>query len=328
MSFYDDPVQAVHDELERLEQAITVTLQEIVPAMQRTASKRIATPLGERASMLRLRQIQEQRAGSTPYASTSVDKENVDSNNRSVAPFSLPKVVTPTQLVYLPKFRGKHPDPPGIHARTARRALEPKVSHANSYFNIAPGSTGFTLEGDQGLDGEFFTDQLMKETQDAGRSSAQTSDDSLNIIDLDPTQRYSPATTRKRPRDESGEDNDEPLQSASVLETRKDPSNGYRDPMDTSAAVCDSVLQSHEQDHTPTDPPRRPRMFDSRFDNPIVARLVTPEEYRVPGFRSRRSMLSLSTILDESDTATLTLPTTSKTARSLSEPTPGVSSRR
>lgn len=29
MSFYDDPVQAVHDELERLEQAITLTLQEI-----------------------------------------------------------------------------------------------------------------------------------------------------------------------------------------------------------------------------------------------------------------------------------------------------------
>ncbi|KAG0360192.1 hypothetical protein BG005_011249 [Podila minutissima] len=328
MSFYDDPVQAVHDELERLEQAITLTLQEIVPAMQMTASKRIATPLGERASMLRLRQIQEQRAGSTPYASTSVDKENVDPNNRPVAPFSMPKVVTPTQLVYLPKFRGKHPDPPGIHARTEGRALEPKVSHANSYFNIAPGSTGFMLEGDQGLDGDFFTDQLMKETQDAGRSSARTSDESLNIIDLDPTQRYSPATTRKRPRDESGEDNDEPLQSASVLETRKDPSDGYRDPMDTSAVVCDSALQSHEQDHTPTDPPRRPRMFDSRFDNPIVARLVTPEEYRVPGFRSRRSMLNLKTILDESDTATLTLPTTSKTARSLSEPTPGVSSRR
>ncbi|KAG0098380.1 DASH complex subunit ask1 [Podila epicladia] len=300
-----------------------------VPAMQRTASKRIITPLGERASMLRLRHIQEQRTVSTPYASTSVEKENVGPNNRPIAPFSLPKVVTPKQLVYLPKFRGKHPDPPQFHKRTERRALVPKLSHADNYVNIAKSSTGFTLEGDQEFGGDFAADQVMKETQDAGRSNTRTSDESLRIIDLDPTQKYPSATTQKRPRYESGEDNDEePSQSDSVLETRRDSSDGHRYPMDTTAVVCGSATQSHEQNHTPTGPPCRPRTFDPRFNNPIVARLVTPEEYCVPGFRSRRSMLNLTTVLDESDTLTLAFPTISKTARSLSEPTPGASGRR
>ncbi|KAG0337726.1 hypothetical protein BG000_005061 [Podila horticola] len=302
--------------------------------MQRTASRRIATPLGERASMMRLRQIQEQRAGSTPYTSDAVDRENVDPSNYPAVPFSLPKVVTPAQLVYLPKFRGKHPDLPGVHARTKRRALEPKSPHANSYFNLAQGSTGFTLEGSQGLDRDMAADQSTKETQGGGRSSARTSDESLRIIDLDPTQRYSPLMTRNRPLVDSGEDNDEdPSQSDSVLETQKDPSsdqkdpsNGYGDPTE-SAVVSVSALQRHEQDHTPTYPPRRPRTLDPLFDNPIVARLVTPEEFRVAGFRSRRSMFNLTTVLDGSDTLTMTLPATSKAARSLSEPTPGVSSR-
>ncbi|KAG0034473.1 hypothetical protein BGZ81_004505 [Podila clonocystis] len=256
-----------------------------------------------------------------------MDKENVDPNDRAIVPFSLPKVVTPTQLVYLPKFRGKHPDRPEARAKTERRTLEPKLPRANSYFNIA-GSTGFTLEGDQGLDGDIAADQFMKESQDAGQSSTRTSDDSLRIIDLDPTQWYSPATTGKRTRDESGEHNDEePSQSDSVLATRKNPGDGLRDPMDTNAVVCDSALQSQERDHIPTDLPRRPRTLDPRFDNPIVAKLVTPEEYRVPGFRSRRSLFNLTTVLGENDTLTLALPATSKTARSLSEPTPGVSSR-
>ncbi|KAG0014226.1 hypothetical protein BGZ82_001828 [Podila clonocystis] len=232
-----------------------------------------------------------------------MDKENIDPSDRPIVPFSLPKVVTPTQLVYLPKFRGKHPDRPAAGARTERRTLEPKLPCANSYFNIAQDSTGFTLEGDQGLDGDIAADQFMKEFQDAGRSSTRTSDDSLRIIDLDPTQRYSPATTGKRARDDSGEDNDEePSQSDSVLETRKGPGDGLRDPMDTNAVVCDSALQSHEQDHIATDLPRRPRTLDPRFDNPIVAKLVTPEEYRVPGFRSRRSLFNMTTVLDEYDT--------------------------
>ncbi|KAF9385434.1 hypothetical protein CPB97_004850 [Podila verticillata] len=293
-----------------------------VPAMQRTASKRIATPLGERASLLRLRQIQAQRAGSTPHPSTAVDKENIDPNNRPTASFSLPKVVTPTQLVYMSKFRGKHPDP-RVHTRTERRALEPKSPHINSYLNIAQGSTSFMCEGNSQGDSDSATDHFTKE-RDADRSSARTSGDSLRIIDLDPTQRYSPATTRKRSRDD-GEDNDQELpQPDSGLGTRKDPSHRHQDPVETR--VVGNSLQRHEQDYTPTDPLCRLRARDPRFDNPIVAKLVTPEEHRVPGFRSRRSMFTLSTVLDE-DTLTMTLPITTKTARSRSEPTPGVSTR-
>lgn len=293
-----------------------------VPVMRRIACKRIATPLGERASLLRLRQIQAQLAGSTPYPSTAMDKENVDPSNRSTTSFSLPKVVTPTQVVYLPKFRGRHPDS-RVHTRTERHALEPKSPHVNNYFNIAHGSTSFMNEGNVQGGADSATDHLVKE-RDADQSSARTSDESLRTIDLDLTQRYSQATSRKRPRDD-GEDNDEvPSQPDSGLDTRKDLSDRQRNPMETS--VVGNSLHGHEQDHTPTDPPRRPRTRDPRFDNPIVARLVTPEEHRNPGFRSRRSMFNLSTVLDEV-TSTMTLPVTSKTARSRSDPTPGVSTR-
>ncbi|KFH67009.1 hypothetical protein MVEG_07533 [Podila verticillata NRRL 6337] len=293
-----------------------------VPAMQRTASKRIATPLGERASLLRLRQIQAQRAESTSYPSAAVDKENVDPSNCPTASFSLPIVVTPTQLVYMSKFRGKHPDP-RVHTRTERRALEPKSPHINSYFNIDQGSTSFMCEGNGQGGAGSATDHLTKE-RDADRSSAWASGDSLRIINLDPTQRYSPATTRKRSRDDGEVNGQELPQPNSRLETRKDSSNRHQDSMVTR--VVDNSLQTYEQDYAPTDPLRRLRAHDPRFDNPIVAKLVTPEEHRVPGFRSRKSMFTLSTVLDE-DTLTMPLPITTKTARSHSEPTLGVSTR-